>query len=62
MSHSKVHANFADPVTDSTHNPENRVVSPSFSIRTAPCRRQPPEVRDAGRIRFGAGLRRPTAK
>ena len=62
MKHSKDHGNFAHPVTAPTRNPEDQAVSPGLSIRAAPCRRQPPEVRDAGRIRFGAALRRPTAK
>jgi hypothetical protein len=62
MNHSKNNDNFADPITTSARNAENQSVSPGFPVRTTPSRRQPTEVQDAGRIRFGAGLRRPISK
>jgi hypothetical protein len=62
MNDSKDHGNFAHPVTVPAHKPENQVISRGFPIRTAPSRRQPAEVQDIGRIRFGAGFRRPVAK
>jgi hypothetical protein len=62
MNRSKDHGNFPFSTADASRNPQNHTLSANQAGRLAPCRLQPPEVRDPGRIRFGAGLRRPIAK